>query len=164
MRQIVAIAMWVCMILPAVGKEDADVIRLSEPVQVTDSHEVFGAPLADLGQPQPLAQVIQNESEYLGKSVFVSARVSKVCQKKGCFFIAQDGAAVARVTFVDYSFFVPTDSASKVVHIVGTFDKKTLTEEQAAHFARDAGSEPGDMARPRQEYAIVATSVVIPRS
>jgi len=151
------------MILPAVAQEAADVIRLSEPVQVTDTHEVFGAPVGDMGQPLQLAKVIQNESDYLGKQVHVSARVTKVCQKKGCFFLAQDGAAVARVTFVDYSFFVPTDSGDKIVEIVGTLDKKTLDEEQARHYAQDAGTGAQGISGPRQEYSILASSVVIPR-
>jgi hypothetical protein len=149
---------------PLMAQQEASVTRLSEPVQVTDTHEVFGAPLGEMGQPLQLAEVIQNESDYLGKQVYVSARVTKVCQKKGCFFLAQDGAAMARVTFIDYSFFVPTDSGEKVVDIVGTLDKKTLDEDQARHYAQDAGTGAQSISGPRQEYSIVASSVVIPRS
>ena len=86
--------------------------------------------------------------------------VSQVCQRKGCFFVAQDGDAVARVTFVDYSFFVPTDSAGKDVTLVGTFNRKMLSEAQAQHFAEDAGQDPTKVVGPREEYSIVATSVV----
>lgn len=163
MRLFVAIAIAV-MAHPLMAQQEASVTRLSEPVQVTDTHEVFGAPLGDMGQPLQLAEVIQNESDYLGKQVYVSARVTKVCQKKGCFFLAQDGAAMARVTFIDYSFFVPTDSGEKVVEIVGTLDKKTLDEDQARHYAQDAGTGAQGISGPRQEYSIVASSVVIPRS
>jgi hypothetical protein len=90
--------------------------------------------------------------------------VAKVCQKKGCFFVAQDGDAVARVTFVDYSFFVPTDSGGKDVTIVGTFGKKELSEEKARHYASDEGSNPDAITGPRSEYSIVATSVIVPKT
>jgi hypothetical protein len=96
--------------------------------------------------------------------VHATATVSQVCRKKGCFLVAQDGEAVARVTFIDYSFFVPTDSGGKEVTIVGKFDRKVISEAQARHFAEDAGQDPAKIVGPREEYAIVATSVVIPTS
>ena len=99
-----------------------------------------------------------------GRPVVIETEIVEVCQKKGCFFIAQDGDSVARITFVDYSFFVPTDSGGKTVTIVGTFDRKTLSEAQARHYAEDAGGDPSKVVGPRSEYAIVATSVIVPKS
>ena len=142
----------------------ADVIRLSEPVETGDGYEVFGAPVGEAGEPQRLAEIIAASDEHAGKQVHATATVSQVCQRKGCFFVAQDGDAVARVTFVDYSFFVPTDSAGKDVTLVGTFNRKVLSEAQAQHFAEDAGQDPTKVVGPREEYSIVATSVVIPTS
>jgi hypothetical protein len=138
------------------------VTRLSEPVEVGDGYEVFGAPVGATGEPRRLAEIISTSSDHAGKQVHATAKVAKVCQKKGCFFVAHDGDAVARVTFVDYSFFVPTDSGGKDVTIVGTFDRKVLSEAQARHFAEDTGEDPGKISGPREEYTIVATSVVIP--
>lgn len=147
---------------PLLGEEPA-VIRLSEPVVVTDTYEVFGSPV-EPGAARRLAEVIADQDQYLGKQVRVEARVAKVCQRKGCFFIAQDGESVARITFVDYSFFVPTDSGGKTVTIVGTFDRQTLSEDQARHYAQDAGGDPARVRGPQAEYSIVATSVIVPRS
>ena len=147
---------------PAMGEEPR-VIRLSEPVVVTDNYEIFGSPV-EPGETQRLADVIADEEDYVGREVRVEATVAKVCQKKGCFFIAQDGESVARITFVDYSFFVPTDSGGKAVTIVGTFDRKTLSEGQAKHYVEDAGGDPSRVSGPRSEYSIVATSVIVPRS
>lgn len=140
------------------------VTRLSEPVETGDGYEVFGAPLGDVGEPQRLAQIIAAGDEYSGQVVHATATVSQVCQKKGCFLVAQDGEAVARVTFIDYSFFVPTDSGGKEVTIVGKFDRKVISEAQARHFAEDAGQDPARIVGPREEYAIVATSVMVPTS
>lgn len=140
------------------------VTRLSEPVETGEGYEVFGSPLARAGEPQRLAEIIAAGDEYTGRVVHATATVSQVCQHKGCFFVAQDGDAMARVTFVDYSFFVPTDSGGKEVTIVGTFNRKVLSEAQARHFAADAGQDPAKIVGPREEYSIVATSVVIPTS
>lgn len=139
-----------------------DVIRLSEPVEVGAGYEVFGAPVGEIGQPVRLGEVIAASDQYAGQEVLTTAKVAKVCQKKGCFFVAHDGDATARVTFVDYSFFVPTDSGGKDVTIVGTFNRKVLSEAQAQHYAQDAGEDPAKVQGPVEEYSIVATSVVIP--
>jgi hypothetical protein len=140
-----------------------EVIRLSEPVEVGDGYEVFGAP-AGAGEALRLAEIVAASETYAGKEVRATATVAQVCQRKGCFLVAQDGDAVARVTFVDYSFFVPTDSGGKDVTIVGTFNRKALTEAQARHFAEDAGEDPAKIEGPQEEYSIVATSVVVPTS
>lgn len=139
-----------------------DVIRLSEPVEVGAGYEVFGAPVGAIGEPVRLGEIVAASDQYAGEQVLATAKVAKVCQKKGCFFVAHDGDVTARVTFVDYSFFVPTDSGGKDVTIVGTFNRKVLSEAQAKHYAEDAGEDPAKVQGPREEYAIVATSVVIP--
>lgn len=139
-----------------------EVIRLSEPVQTGEGYEVFGAPVDGVGEALPLAKIIAAGDDYAGKQVRATATVAQVCQKKGCFLVAQDGEAVARVTFVDYSFFVPTDSGGKDVTIFGTFNRKVISEAQAKHFAEDAGQDPATVSGPREEYSIVATAVVVP--
>jgi hypothetical protein len=165
MKQLVVLALSLCAAFSAIAEDSAGaVIRLSDPVEVTDTHEVFGAPVGEIGNAMRLSEVIAREGEFLDQEVYVSARVAKVCQKKGCFFVAQDGDAVARVTFVDYSFFVPTDSGGKDVTIVGTFGKKTLTEEKARHYATDEGADAAAVVGPVSEYSIVATSVVVPKA
>lgn len=165
MKNLLSIALGLCVILPAMAEESGGgPIRLSEPVEITDTYEVFGSPVGQIGEVMRLSEVIDREGEFLDRQVYVSARVAKVCQRKGCFFVAQDGDAVARVTFVDYSFFVPTDSGGKDVTIVGTLGKATLSEEQVRHYARDEGGNADTVTGPRTEYSIVARSVVVPRT
>ena len=164
MKAITTLAVAALFALPALAADEDGVIRLSEPVETTDSYEVFGAKFEPAGDPVALAEIIENDDAYADKEVVVETRVAKVCQKKGCFFIAQDGDKSARVSFKDYGFFVPTDTGGKTVTLVGTFSKKVITEAQAKHFAEDAGEDPSKVTGERTEYAIVATSVVIPRS
>ncbi len=140
---------------------DQGVVRLSEPVEVTDTHETFGAAMADAGEPITLSALVENHADYEGSSVVVEARVSKVCQKKGCFFIAKDGATTVRVSFRDYSFFVPTDISGRRVTLVGELRRVELSEEQAAHFKQDLRSADANVA-PGPQFEIVATAVRVP--
>jgi hypothetical protein len=143
---------------------ESAVVRLSEPVEATESYEVFGAPLPDKSPGLSLREVIERESDFAGQEVRVSTRVARVCQKKGCFFIATEGDAWARITFADYGFFIPTDSGGKQATLVGTFSRQELSPEQAAHYNKDLGEEATGSDVPPFEYSIVATSVLIPRS
>ena len=141
----------------------AEVVRLSEPVTVTETHEGFGSSMPDQADAMSLGELVSNAESMQGQEVVVKTRVAKVCQKKGCFFIAQEGANSARITFKDYGFFIPSDAGGKEVTLAGTFSRKPVSAEQAAHYAEDLGEEPAVNA-PAWEYAIVATSVSIPRS
>jgi hypothetical protein len=163
MKNLAAVFLLVAVATTAPALADG-VTRLSEPVQSGDGYEVFGAPVGAVGEAQPLAQIVAAGEKYAGQEVHATATVSQVCRKKGCFLVAQDGDAIARVTFVDYSFFVPTDSGGKDVTIIGVFNRKTISEAQARHFAEDAGEDPAKVSGARDEYSIVATSVVIPTS
>lgn len=141
---------------------NTEVIRLSEPVQTTESYEVFGAELdVESLEPTSLAEVINGDE---AENITLVTSVSEVCAKKGCFFIAQDGDFTARITFKDYGFFIPTDSQGKEVILVGDFSVEILTEEKAKHYAEDAGQDASEIKGEQKEYSIVATSVVVPKS
>jgi len=139
----------------------ADVTRLSEPVEVTDDAEVFGAPLDADARSASLETLLDNPADYLDTPVRVEARISQVCQKKGCFMIASSGDRAVRISFKDYAFFVPTDTSGKTVTLTGTLIERELSEKQAAHFREDAGS---DTIQAGRVYEIVANAVSIPRS
>ena len=143
--------------------QDAEVIRLSDPVQETEEFEVFGAELNyESLTPSTLSEIIESEGE--SKKVILKASVAEVCSKKGCFFIAEDGEYQARITFKDYGFFIPTDSKGKEVIFVGDFSVKTLSEDKAKHYAEDAGKDPEAVKGSQKEYSVVATSVIVPRT
>lgn len=146
-------------VLPA----GADVIRLSEPVAVDPFSETFGEVL-DLNLPHvTLAEAVASVTggDNLGKDMLIEARVGQVCQKKGCFFVAMEGELAIRVSFQDYSFFIPTDSGDKTVTISGRLVEKELTSDQVAHFKADAGDTELPI-RAGKIYEIVASAVRIP--
>ena len=137
------------------------VIRLSEPVAETDSYEDFGAAVDDSSEALSLGDVVDNAGAYEDKTVLIKTRVSKVCQKKGCFFIAQDGDSLVRVAFKDYGFFVPTDISGKTVTLSGRLVKKKRSAEEAKHFSDDA---PGADLSAGTVYEIIADAVRVPKT
>jgi hypothetical protein len=139
----------------------ADVIRLSEPVAVTDDAEIFGAPLDADARPASLSELLANPDDYIDTAVKVEARISEVCQKKGCFMIAVSGDNTIRISFEDYAFFVPTDTGGKTVTLTGRVIERTLTEDEAAHLREDAGS---DVVQAGRAYELVADAVRVPKS
>lgn len=82
---------------------------------------------------------------------------------KGCFFILENETATeqARISFKEYSFFIPANTAGSRVKLNGTFDVKTISEEDAKHYAKDAGEDPDTINGTQKEYTLTATSVVI---
>ena len=149
-------------VTPGLFAEESAVTRLSEPVEVTATHEIFGSTLSESGTPLSLGDLMKDNQKYLDQEVLVATRIAKVCQKKGCFFVAQEGSSTARVSFKDYGFFIPTDSGGKNVVLLGTFSRKSISEEQAGHYAADLG-ETAKSTPESFEYSIVASAVKIPR-
>ena len=135
-------------------------IRLSEPVAEDEFSETFGNPLNDGLPVVSLANLMTGSPA--PDQFQLTVRISKVCKKKGCFFIAQEGEHVVRVSFRDYSFFVPTDSNGKIVTLAGERIAKQVTDKQAEHFNQDIG-QPG-VINPGEVYEIVADSVKIPKA
>lgn len=163
MKKLFLTSLFILSSIAVLAQSNAEIIRLSEPVQETKDVEVFGSAieLEDL-TALTLSQVI--EGDYESSTITLKTTVSEVCNKKGCFFIAQDGDYTARITFKDYSFFIPTDSQGKEVMLVGDFSTETLSEEQAKHYAEDAGKDAELIKGEQKEYSVVATSVVVPKS
>jgi hypothetical protein len=152
----------VLSITPGLLAADNEVKRLSEPVEVTATHNVFGSALPESGILLSLGDLMGNNDKYLNQEVLVETRIVKVCQKKGCFFVAQEGASTVRVTFEDYGFFIPTDSGGKDVVLLGTFSRKTVSKEEANHYSADLG-EKAAAAPEKFEYSIVASAISIPK-
>ena len=159
MKQFLIITLCLFALSPAF----AETIRLSEPVTSDANSETFGVELDNTLQSIDLESLITDPTKYVGKAFIAEMPVTKVCQKKGCFFITQLEQHVIRISFKDYAFFIPTDSHGKTVTLTGKLVKKQLTTEQAAHFNADLGSDSLAL-NVGEVYEIVASSVKIPLS
>ncbi|MBL8950264.1 MAG: DUF4920 domain-containing protein [Myxococcaceae bacterium] len=109
-----------------------------------------------------LAAVLKAPAEYDGKSVYLEAKVRKACERKGCWMELSpptgNGPGV-RVTFKDYGFFVPLDSAGRTAKIEGVLKVAELSEERAKHYESEGAQVPrGKDGKPR-EVQLVATGV-----
>ncbi len=141
----------------------AATVRLSEPVAADEKSETFGVML-DASLPEvTLANLLKSPEKHSGKTFQVNTRISKVCQKKGCFFIAQQEQHVIRVSFKDYGFFIPTDSSGKTVTLAGELVQKELSAKQAEHFNKDLNDNSNSL-NSGIVYEIVARSIKIPRT
>ena len=164
MKKLIISAFLLSISFSVSAQESKKVIKLSEPVKVTETYEVYGSDSGNIEDSKTLTSAILDLENETVKDVVISSTIAQVCEKKGCFFIAQDDQNQARVTFIDYSFFIPTDSQGKSATIVGKLSKKVLSEEQAKHYAEDAGKNPDDIKGEQAEYSIVATSIVLQKS
>jgi len=139
----------------------AEVVRLSQPVLSNATSETFGSPLNSTLPKVTLANLLTNGEQHLGKHIALETRIAKVCQRKGCFFIAQQGKHSVRISFKDYGFFIPTDSSGKTVTLTGELVKKERNEKQAQHFSKDLNAKANTV-KSGLVYEIVADSVQIP--
>ncbi|MEO8349476.1 MAG: DUF4920 domain-containing protein [Acidobacteriota bacterium] len=123
---------------------------------------VYGRPRALTTTPLTLAQAASEAN--VGQTLAVKGPAAEVCQNKGCWMVLTEGARTMRVTFQDYAFFVPKDIAGKTVVVEGVLSRKHLSAEEAKHYAEEPGAASTAPPGPREEWSLVATSVVVPAS
>ncbi len=95
----------------------------------------------------------------------VEAKITGCCQKKGCWMLVdlQNGKTM-RVTFKDYGFFVPLESAGKTVIMEGTAYYKTTSVELLRHYAEDAGKSEKEIKKikePEHDLTFEATGLIL---
>lgn len=109
----------------------------------------------------PLSAVVAKADQMNGKTVAVTGEVKSACAKKGCWMILAESDARARITFKDYGFFVPLDSAGSTAIVEGEVQVKTLTDAERKHLAEDAKKPVESI--PVHEVRLVATGVELTR-
>lgn len=112
-----------------------------------------------------LADLLKAPEKHDGKTVLVEAKIRKACQKKGCWMeLATDEKSPGvRVTFKDYAFFVPMDSAGANARVEGVVKVAELSEGHAKHYEDEGAIVPrGKDGKPR-EVQLVASGVELRR-
>ncbi|NVJ27358.1 MULTISPECIES: DUF4920 domain-containing protein [Myxococcus] len=114
-----------------------------------------------------LADLLAKPQPHDGKTVRLEGTVRKACEKKGCWMeLATDPQAKGpgvRVTFKDYGFFVPLDSAGSQARVEGVVKVAELSEGHASHYEAEGAIVPrGADGKPR-EVQLVATGVELRR-
>ena len=108
-----------------------------------------------------LLKLLETPTEYEGKTVAVEAKIRKACEKKGCWMElagTEKGPGV-RVTFKDYGFFVPLDSAGSTAKVEGVVKVAMLDEAKAKHYEAEGATVPKGKDGKYREVQLVATGV-----
>ena len=122
----------------------------------------YGGEFSIEDEPVSLASALETAES--GKTYKVSARVEKVCKKKGCWFTLTDEGVdePVRVKMKDYGFFVPrnTDGATAIVE--GELIHRTVPKKEAEHYAKDevAGTDeqPREVEGDQEKWEMMITA------
>ena len=125
--------------------------------------KAFGAPISP-GPAFALADVLASPERFRDQAITVEGHVRSACTRRGCWMEVAQGADPklpgCRVTFKDYGFFVPTDSAGTSAKVQGTLGVNTLPPERVAHLESEGGQFPNKNADGSvNELRLVATGV-----
>jgi len=116
----------------------------------------------------PLDSVLAAPLNYEGKTVTVTGFVRAACTKKGCWMELAPAEVQAkqgcRITFKNYGFFVPLDSAGTIARLEGQVELKKLTPAAVTHYEAEGASFAHKEADgSAHEVRIVATGVELTR-
>ena len=109
-------------------------LGVSVGAQRPDSVIVRGVPLSDSPLVQ-VADVLGDSDAYAGRTVTIEGSVERVCRVKGCWMrvVSADESSAIRVTFKNYGFFVPTDSAGHQARLEGVVETTTFSRDDTNH-------------------------------
>jgi len=165
------------LLIPAVACEtkareatpSAPASAVSSPVAAPTPSAVkaFGAPIS-AGSELSLADVLASPERFRDRAITVEGHVRAACTRRGCWMELASGSDPklpgCRVTFKDYGFFVPTDSAGASAKVQGTLGVNTLPPERVAHLESEGGQFPRKNADGSvDELRLVATGVELRR-
>jgi hypothetical protein len=161
--------------LPSIALILGLISACNQPIQTTvkspvsDEHEAsisgtYGAELAEMAvlTPGQLVEEVAKNGVFEGQ---IAGQIKEVCASKGCWLTMDlPSGQSMRVTFKDYGFFVPTNSAGFPIILEGV---ATLTETDVAtlrHYAEDAGKSKDEIEAikdPKREIVLQAEGVIV---
>ena len=128
--------------------------KASEPTLVR-GEKLKGLPKVEL------AALLKDPSASEGKAIALEGKVRKACEKKGCWMelAGDDKGPGVRVTFKDYGFFVPLDSAGSTVKIEGVISVKELSEDRVKHYEGEGATIARGKDGKAREVQLVASGL-----
>ncbi len=107
--------------------------------EITETYGYYGQEFK-IDSAIPAAQLNALALEGKATDVVVKGTINAVCKKKGCWTTIDMGNnEEMRVTFKDYSFFVPKDCDGKTAIFKGTATFDTTSVADLQHYASDEG-------------------------
>ena len=138
----------------------ATLAACSSGPQAIEGWDVYGEGVAQAA-PVSVASLLDDPAAYDGETLVVEGTIDEACPKKGCWMTFVHGDESMRVSFKDYGFFVPLDSAGSTARMEGTFAIREIPLDEARHYLEDAGKldEAAALTGPQEGYEFVATGV-----
>ena len=134
--------------------------QAAAPAAATGATLVRGEKLKG-AQAVELTKLLASPSDFDGKTVAGEAKVRKACEKKGCWMelAGADNGPGVRVTFKDYGFFVPLDSAGSTAKVEGVVKVAMLDDARAKHYEAEGATVPKGKDGKYREVQLVAVGV-----
>ncbi len=139
-----------------------------QSTQRMDTYATYGAPTEPEGSVS-LASAVAHADKGDESPLWVSAKISEVCQNRGCWMMLADERHEVRVRFTaseqcTEGFLVPRNAAGRMAYARGVVKPGLIPQDLARHYAEEAGKPKEEVEKivgPQQAYTMVATSVWI---
>ncbi len=116
---------------------------------------VYGAGLGSI-EPVKILELLSRPDDFLGKTVRVEGRITRVCPQAGCWIDITDGEGTIRFKVKDGEIVFLPEHVGREVVAEGVFTRMELEEGRAMHHARRMAEEAGEEFDPaRVELPIV---------
>jgi hypothetical protein len=148
----------------AIGCKSETPAKEREPAASPEpARQKFGERLRP-AEVTPLSKVLESPTAYSDRVVTVEGQVRRACSKKGCWMELAEGPGDdqqgCRVTFKDYGFFVPTDSAGARARAQGVLKVKRIEAPSVNHLEQEGAKFANKSADgSAQEVRLVASGV-----
>ena len=134
--------------------------ELASPARV----ERFGGALPVAAPSEAIGDVLSAPDRFEGRDVVVTGYVRRACSRKGCWMELAEGPDQSlpgcRVTFKDYGFFVPTDSAGARARVQAALSVSQVAPRMVEHLEQEGASFASKAADgSAREVRLVATGV-----
>ncbi len=146
---------------PAAVPPVAEAAPVAAPVPAAPASNVNLGEAFDETTIVPVDTLVKDPPAWDGKDVVVEGVIKEVCQKKGCWhtLATADPNVSIMVKDKEYKVFLPSDSAGKKVHVHGTFAVVDMPEDEARHYAQDAGRDPSGIVGPQKSLTLDVAGV-----
>jgi len=128
----------------------------------------FGAPIDATRKAEAITAVLANPEQFQGRPLLVEGHVRRACSRRGCWMELAEASDPklpgCRVTFKDYGFFVPTDSAGATARVDAQLELATLSPASVDHMEREGASFPNKGSDgSAREVRLIASGVELTR-
>jgi hypothetical protein len=135
---------------------------LATPAKV----ERFGGVVPAAAPSEAIRDVLSAPERFQGRDVIVTGYVRRACSRRGCWMELSEGPEQnlpgCRVTFKDYGFFVPTDSAGARARVQAALSVSQVAPRMVEHLEQEGASFASKAADgSAHEVRLVATGVAL---